>query len=115
MKRPIFFRDLFPAERQLFAAMKQNPFSYFECLRFKNGQLILAPWPQVIKNIKFGSKNEVSIGLFDDFELNQEVAEFFEYVRTSGTGEIRRLVIRHSVPFSMEVICEPNLCGGRRD
>ena len=38
-----------------------------------------------------------------DFELKREVAELFEYTRDVEDGEIRVLVVRHGLPFTMEV------------
>ena len=38
-----------------------------------------------------------------EFDLKREAADLFEYTREVDDGEIRCLVVRHGLPFSMEV------------
>jgi hypothetical protein len=85
-------------------------FGRLEYLQIRRGEPVLEPWPTVVRDVKFG----VQAGTdprptSDDFQLKQQVAEFFEYTRSVEVGEIRALEVRHGLPFAMEV----ELAGGR--
>jgi hypothetical protein len=103
MNRPKHFDDLFPVESLFLADWEDKRFVRYEGVRYEGGRLVLNPWPKTIKSVKFGSRDQGVRRQQGDFELKQEVAEFFEFVRTAGEGEIHRLEIRHGLPFSMEI------------
>ncbi len=95
-------------ERAFLAAMQRLDFGRFEYLQIRDGQLILDPWPASIRDIKFGSDQQNHPGApRDNFELKRQTREFFEYIRTIGAGEIRRLVVRHGLPFEMQIELPP--------
>lgn len=72
---------------------------------------MLNPWPTVVRDLKFGVDRQEPRGTSgSDFELKREVAELFEYTRDVEDGEIRVLVVRHGLPFTMEI----ELPGGLR-
>ena len=54
MSRPTSTRDLRPSERAFAAAMSDLGFGRFEYLRIERGELILNPWPSVVRDVKFG-------------------------------------------------------------
>lgn len=111
MNRPASTRDLRPSERELVNAMTRLGFGRFEYLRIERGEIVLDPWPTVVRDVKFGSADPGAAKLHRaDFELKAQVAQLFEYVRAVDDGEIRTLEIKHGLPFSMEV----ELLGGRR-
>jgi hypothetical protein len=104
MSRPVSTRDLLPSERRFVPVMIELGFGRFEFMRIEGGELILDPWPTMVRGVKFGSSDSaVHKPLGDEFQLRSQVAEFFEYVRGVGAGEIRCLEVRHGLPFSMEV------------
>jgi hypothetical protein len=79
----------------------------FESLRIRQGELVLDPWPTTIRSVKFGKATpnrppSESV----DFELKNQAAEFFAYVRTIETGVIQVLEVRGGLPFCMEVAYE---------
>ena len=110
-QRPVSTRDLRPSERVFLAAMSDLGFGRFEYLRIERGELILDPWPTVVRGVKFGSQGPGAAKVPpDEFELKPQVAELFEYVRSVDAGEIRTLEVKHGLPFSMEI----EMAGGRR-
>lgn len=112
MSRPISTRDLLATERAFVAAMTGLGFGRFEFLRIDRGELLLDPWPTVVRDVKFGSEDpSVGKSLPADFELKPQVAELFEYIRDVDSGEIRTLEVKSGLPFSMEI----ELAGGRRN
>jgi hypothetical protein len=97
-------RDLLPSERRFIAAMQQLSFGRFESLRIHDGEFVLDPSPTTIRGVKFGSEDPSgSRTQPEEFQLKRQEIELFEYVRTVDAGEIRRLEVRHGLPFSMEV------------
>jgi hypothetical protein len=104
MSRPVSPHDLLATERILVAAMTDLGFGRFEFLRIERGELVLYPWPCVVREVKFfpndsGTSNAPHV----DFELAPQVAELFEYIREVDSSEIRTLEVEHGLPFSMEI------------
>ena len=84
--------------------MQQIGFGSFESVRIENGEIVLDPWPTTIRGVKFGSEDRpADLASPAEFQLKRKVVELFEYVREVDAGEIRRLEIRHGLPFAMEV------------
>jgi hypothetical protein len=112
MSRPTSTRDLLPSERLIVSAMSRLGFGRFEYLRIERGELVIDPWPTVVRDVKFGSQDPGATRVLSpDFELKPQVAELFEYVRDVDAGEIRTLEVKSGLPFSMEI----EIAGGRRD
>jgi hypothetical protein len=115
MSWPTSTRNLLPSERRFVTAMQDLAFGRFEFLQIRNGELLLDPWPAAVRGIKFGSEDApASQTRPDEFDLKRQVVEFFEYVRAVDAGEIRRLDVRHGLPFSMEIEHRPDSGGGYR-
>jgi hypothetical protein len=113
MSRPTSTRELRPSERAFVAAMSRLGFGRFEYLRIDGGELVLHPWPRVVRDVKFGSVDPgTGNQLPAEFELKAQVAELFGYIRSVYAGEIRTLEVKHGLPFSMEI--EHRLEGGLR-
>jgi hypothetical protein len=111
MSRLASTRDLRPSERAFVASMSALGFGRFEYLRIERGELVIDPWPIVVRDVKFGSQDPGAAKVPpDEFDLKPQVAEFFEYVRSVDAGEIRTLEVKHGLPFSMEI----EMAGGRR-
>ena len=103
-------RDLLPSEVTFLAAMQQLGFGRFEYLQIRGGELVLNPWPTVIRDIKFATPPSTGKTAEPNSELRGQIVEFFTYVRDVDAGEIREIEVRHGLPFSMEI----ELPGGRR-
>ena len=112
MSRPVTTRDLHATERTFVAAMTGLGFGRFEFLRIARGELVLDPWPTVVRDVKFCSHDPGAAKTPPaEFELKPQVAELFAYIRGVEAGEIRTLKAKHGLPYSMEV----ETTGGRRD
>lgn len=110
MSRPISTRDLLATERTFVGAMTGLGFGRFEFLRIDRGELVLDPWPTVVRDVKFGCQDPGAAKIVSpDFELKPQVAELFEFIRDVDTGEIRTLEVKSGLPFSMEI----ETAGGR--
>jgi hypothetical protein len=97
-------RELRQTERRFLRAMQQLGHGRFESLQVRQGELVLDPWPTTIRSVKFRNptSNRPLSGSVD-FELKDQAAEFFAYVRTVEMGVIRVLEVRGGLPFAMEV------------
>jgi hypothetical protein len=108
--------SLLPDEKRFVNAMQKLAFGRYEFLRIDSGQLVLEPWPATIQGVKFGSHDAASITVpKGEFLLKPQVIELFEYVRAVDAGEIRRLEVRHGLPFSMEIEHKADVNGGSND
>ena len=110
MIRPASTGDLLASERTFVAAMTGLGYGRFEFLRIERGELVLDPWPTVVRDFKFGHDRGVAT-MPADFDLKSQVAELFEYIRDVEAGEIRTLEVKGGLPFSMEI----ELAGGRHN
>jgi hypothetical protein len=92
------------SERRFLRVMQELGYGRFEFLRIRNGELVLDPRPATIRSVKFGNvtPNRPPSGSAE-FELKNQAAEFFAYVRTIDVGVIRVLEVRGGLPFAMEV------------
>ena len=95
--------DLLSSERRFLAAMQALGFGRFEYLQIRGGELLLNPWPTALRDVKFGTPATTGKPAAATRELRPQVAEFFAYVREVDAGEIRKLDVRHGLPFSMEI------------
>lgn len=115
MTTPRSTADLVPTERLLVNALQRLCFGRIEHLQIRHGEVVLAPWPTTIRDVKFGAEDALPrADLPEAFELKRQVTELFEYVRAITAGEIRVLEIRHGLPFAMQIEHEPDISGGRR-
>ncbi|MDR3739859.1 MAG: hypothetical protein P4L40_12670 [Terracidiphilus sp.] len=113
MSRPASTRDLLASERTFVAAMTEIGFGRFEFLRIDRGELVLTPWPSVVRDVKFGSQDPGAARTAPaDFELKPQVAELFAYIRGVEAGEIRSLEVKSGLPFSMELETAGGHCNG---
>lgn len=110
MKPPVTLQDLLPTEAAFLAAMQRLGFGRFEYLQIRGGELVLDPWPVMVRDVKFAAGQHTGKPAESNSDLRPQVAEFLAYVREVDSGEIRELEVRHGLPFSMEI----ELPGGRR-
>jgi len=97
-------RDLRPSERRFLAAMQQLGHGRFESVQIRKGELMLDPWPVAVRSVKFGAATRNRPAeLSGDFDLKQEVAQLFDFIRGVDAGAIRMLEVRGGLPFAMEV------------
>jgi hypothetical protein len=94
--------------------MQQLGYGRFESLRIRHGELVLDPWPTIVRSVKFGDATpNRPEGQSGEFQLAQRTAQLFEFVRSVDAGEIRVLEVRGGLPLCMEIVDEPDHDGGR--
>ena len=112
--KPCLSGELTPPEQRFLVAMREIGFGRFEYVQIRSGQIVLDPWPGVIRDVKFGSQTTGGPPTLAEFQLKRQLVELFDYVRTVDSGEIRTLEIKHGLPFSMEIEHRPEAMGMRR-
>ena len=106
-------KDLDVSERRFLAVINQLGFGRLESVVIEKGRLVLDPWPLTVRAMKFGAEPGTrATTAAHEFELSRLLVEFFEYVRSVDAAVISRLEIRHSLPYSLEVVLRPE--GGER-
>jgi len=80
-----------------------------ESLQIRDGQLVLDPPPDTIRDIKFAAHKSDQEEPNSEFTLKRQLIELLEYVRSVKQGEIRSLFIRHGLPFQMEIQVTPEI------
>jgi len=95
---------LLPAQAELVELMQQLDFGNVEGLVIRNGLPVLKPRPRLIRDVKFGAGNgrRSETGL-TDFALKSSVQELMETFGSLGNATVRRLEIKHGLPFRMQV------------
>ena len=101
--RPATTKDLLPSERSLLEMIRTLAFGQIEFLRIRAGEPILDPKPTIVNALKFGVSRESIAPAVSEFDLKREAVDLIEYTRDVDDGEIRSLVVRHGLPFSMEI------------
>jgi len=95
--------NLSSSERAFVSLLQQLGFGHLESLQIRCGAIVLDPSPTVVQVLKFGAAECQQPSRPVDFELKKSVVDLFEYIRGVDAGEIRRLEVRHGLPFSMEI------------
>jgi hypothetical protein len=92
--------------------MRRLRFGRFESLPIERAELVLGPWPKMVRDVKFCSKANQPETTGAEFLLKEQVVELLEYVRGVESGEIRVLEVKNGLPFSMEIEHAPDDPGG---
>jgi hypothetical protein len=100
--RPTRVSDLLVSERRFVVALDQLGFGRLEAVRIWRGELVLDPSPAMVQVLKFGTESAAP-SQSGEFELKGSLLQFFDYVRGVDDGEIRRIEVRHGLPFSVEI------------
>lgn len=95
---------LLPAQVELVELMQKLNFGTIEGLVIRDGLPVLKPKPKVIRDVKFGASNgcRPEAGL-TDFELKPNIQELMATFASLGSATVRRLEVRHGLPFLMQV------------
>lgn len=95
--------ELLPTERWLVVAIAQIGFGRIEFLQIRDGQIVVDPPPVAIRDIKFAA-NKFDLDMSTaESRFKRQLTELLQYIRGVRTGEIRTLLIRHGLPFEMEI------------
>ena len=91
-------------QRRLIEMMQRLNFGRIEDMRILAGEPMFDPPPRVVREVKFGGENgsrpELDIG---DFALKRQVQDLLVQLDQIGDGLIEVLVVKHGLPFSMQV------------
>jgi len=101
--RPSSTRDLSPTERRLVTVLQQLGFGHLESVKIRCGEVVLDRTLTLVQVLKFGAAESQPPSPSADFELKKSMADLFEYIRGVDDGVVRRLEIRHGLPFAMEI------------
>jgi hypothetical protein len=101
--RPSCTRDLSTSERGLVSVLHELGFGHLESVKIRCGAVVSDPAPILVQVLRFGAADSQPPIRLADFKLKKSMADLFEYIRGVDDGEIRRLEIRHGLPFAMEI------------
>ena len=89
---------------QLIEFMRHLGFGTIEHLVVRHGEPVFDPAPKVIRETKFGVVNGPrQKASLEDFALKAQVRELLDHLSSLGNATIRRLEVKHGLPFRMEV------------
>jgi hypothetical protein len=95
---------LSPARQQLLRLFQELNFGRIENLDVRQGEPVLDPSPQVIREVKFGGENGPRPERHaHDFLLKGQVVELLDQLDRLQDGTIRLLEVKHGLPFRMLV------------
>ena len=95
---------LLPAQAELVELMQKVDFGIIEGLVIRSGLPVLKPRPRIVRDVKFGAgnghRNEAGL---TDFALKSNVQELMDTFTSLGNATVRRLEVKHGLPFRMQV------------
>jgi hypothetical protein len=85
--------------------MAEIGFGRLESVQIERGEVKFNPAPRTIRQLKFGAADQPAQSQLApaQYSLKRPVADLIEFLRATQHGEIRRLEVRHGLPFSMEI------------
>ena len=96
--------SLSPARLRLLELMQRVNFGRIEKLRVREGEPVFDPAPEVVYQVKLDGEDDPRIEMsLGDFALKKEIVKLCRYLDKIGTGSVRRIFIKHGLPFNMEV------------
>jgi hypothetical protein len=95
------FEKLSPQRQKLVELCQRIAFGHIENLIIDDGQPRCDLNPRIVSEVKFLSPR-TNFTLPGNFSLRLQVSELMEWLDLIGTGTVRRLEIKHGLPFSVE-------------
>jgi hypothetical protein len=96
--------DLSSSRQRILETWQELGFGRIEQLPVRDHEPILSPSPRTVRDIVFGKENGPrSERVTEDFELKSQAVEFFEHLDRMDDGTIDVLVVKHGLPFQMQV------------
>jgi len=96
--------SLSPARKRLVRLMQQISFGRIEGLEIRDGEPVFEPKPRVIREVKFGHRDDPRRERdLDDFALKEQVLDMFKQIEAVGWGMIASLEVKAGLPFLMRV------------
>lgn len=98
------FQNLTPARKKLVKLMTQLNFGMLRNLRIYQGQPDLGPELEVVEDVKLdGQRGPRPEHVLDNYQLKEQVLEFFSELDRIGTGTVMEVAIRHGLPCRLLV------------
>jgi hypothetical protein len=95
---------LSPARQHFLEVCRDLGFGFIRNLRVVGGEPIPPSPSDVVRDIVFGKQNGPrEVDASDDFILKAQAVEFFSYLDHLGDCVIELLVVKHGLPFQMQV------------
>ncbi len=89
---------------QLIERMQRLGYGTIEGLVIRKGEPVLRPSPRIVRDVKFGAENGPRPeSHLEDFVLKGQVKDFLAHLDDLSNTTIRRLEVKHGLPFRMEV------------
>lgn len=96
--------NLSARQKKLLVLMQEVNFGWIKNFTIQSGEPVLHEDSHVIRKVKMGGNNRPrSESHSADFALKQKQVELFEELSEVGKGVIKRLEVRHGLPYSMEI------------
>ena len=90
------------SRQRLVELMQDINFGRLDDVQVRNAEPQFDPFPEVVREIKFGGENGARPERrADDFLLKTQVVELFDYLDRAGDCRIETLEIKHGLPFRM--------------
>lgn len=107
-RRVVSKQQLTPNRARLVEMMQRLNFGRIERLQVVGGEPQFDPPPSVIREVKFGADNRSRAeSALRDFTLKAEVCEMFDEIADISDGVVEVLIVKHGLPFSMQVAESP--------
>jgi len=95
---------LSPGRSRLLETMQALNFGRIEGLAIVAGEPAFDPPPKITREVKFGGENGARPELsLSDFSLKRQAQDLLAELDRIGDGVVDVLVIKHGLPFSMQV------------
>ena len=101
---PVCKGALSATQARLVKLMQAVNFGRIQGLTIRTGRPVFDPPPRVVREIKFGGENGPRPETAKtDFVLKERVRELFAHLEAMGDGVVRRIEVKHGLPFKMTV------------
>ena len=95
--------DCSTARQDFLEVCRDLGFGFIRNLRIVGHEPVLPPPSDIVRDIVFGKRNGPHEIGSDDFVLKAEVVEFLSYLDQLDDCVIEMLVVKHGLPFQMQV------------
>lgn len=97
-------QSLSPARRRLVELMQELNFGRIERLRVHDGEPVLEPAPNILRDVVFGKTNAPNPARAkDDFALKEQVTQLFDLFDRERSVTVESLVVQNGLPVRMTV------------
>ena len=100
-------RSLSPPRQRLLELMQEVRFGRIKGLHVRQGEPVLNPGPEVLRDVVFGKDNRPGSGRrLGDFALKHQVVEMLDVFEREPALRVKELVVQDGLPVRMTVESE---------